>query len=39
MFWAFISGLMLLAGAHLAYEASPQSLAGASDDHETAAAH
>jgi YihY family inner membrane protein len=39
MFWAFISGLMLLAGAHLAFEASPQSLAAQSEDHKTAAAH
>jgi YihY family inner membrane protein len=32
MFWAFISGLMLLAGAHLAYEASPHSLAARNRD-------
>jgi YihY family inner membrane protein len=34
MFWAFISGLMLLAGAHLAHEASPQSLAANDATHE-----
>jgi uncharacterized BrkB/YihY/UPF0761 family membrane protein len=27
MFWAFLSGLMLLGGAHLAYEFSPQAAA------------
>jgi YihY family inner membrane protein len=32
MFWAFLSGLMLLAGAHLAFEASPRSLAAKSGD-------
>lgn len=35
MFWAFLSGLMLLAGAHLALEFSPQSLATESIDEET----
>jgi YihY family inner membrane protein len=38
MFWAFLSGLMLLAGAHLAYEASPRSLLARNGNHQTAAA-
>jgi YihY family inner membrane protein len=38
MFWAFISGLMLLAGAHLAFESSPQSVAGNRRDQRSAAA-
>jgi membrane protein len=36
MFWAFLSGLMLLAGAHLALEFSPQPLATKSTHEETA---
>jgi membrane protein len=35
MFWAFLSGLMLLAGAHLALEFSPQPLATESSHEET----
>lgn len=35
MFWAFLSGLMLLAGAHLAFEFSPQELDHDGNDDET----
>lgn len=35
MFWAFLSGLMLLAGAHLAFEFSPRELDDDGNDNET----